>query len=112
MTGNKYSITAHQSFDASRAIVGLPTKNQCVEWYREVAGWDPAPEMPWGVAFWLFRTTVVMQGIAARYASRQASGKTAREIGLQMIPHAKMALGHIAEVKRKQEDLSVVKSQL
>lgn len=112
ITDNTYGITAHQSFDTSKAIAGLPTMNQCVQWYREAAEWDPAPDVPWGVAFWLFRTTVVMQGIAARYASRQASGTTARELGLQVIPHAKMALDHIAEVKRRQEDCDVVKSRL
>ena len=101
MTDNPYNITAHQTFNTSKAIAGLPTVNQCIEWYSEIAGWNPAPDMPWGVAFWLFRTTVVMQGIAARYASRQASGTTAKEFGLQMRPHAKMALQHI-EVKRKQ----------
>jgi aminoglycoside phosphotransferase (APT) family kinase protein len=112
MTDNTYGITAHQAFDTSRATAGLPTMNQCVEWYRQVAGWDPAPDIPWGVAFWLFRTTVVMQGIAARYASRQASGTTAREFGLQMKPHARMASDHIAEVKRKQEGAVFMKGRL
>jgi len=112
VTNNMYGITAHQTFDTSRVIAGLPTMNQCIEWYRQVAGWDPAPDIPWGAAFWLFRTTVVMQGIAARYASRQASGTTAEEFGSQMIPHAKMAVNHIAKVKRKPEDIEVVKSRL
>jgi aminoglycoside phosphotransferase (APT) family kinase protein len=112
MTDNTYGITAHQTFDTSSVIPGLPTMKQCVEWYSEVAGWDPAPYMPWGVAFWLFRTTVVMQGIAARYASRQASGTTAREFGLQMKPHAMMALDHIAQVKRSQKDAVVIKGHL
>ena len=112
MTDNTYDITAHQTFDASNVIAGLPTMNQCVEWYSEVAGWYPAPDMSWGVAFWLFRTTVVMQGIAARYASRQASGTTAKDFGLQMRPHAKMALQHIEEVKRKQRGSVVLKGRL
>jgi aminoglycoside phosphotransferase (APT) family kinase protein len=111
MTDNPYNITAHQTFNTSKAIAGLPTVNQCVEWYSEIAGWNPVPDMPWGVAFWLFRTTVVMQGIAARYASRQASGTTAKEFGLQMRPHAKMALQHI-EVKRKQGFDVVLKGRL
>jgi aminoglycoside phosphotransferase (APT) family kinase protein len=111
MTDNPYNITAHQTFNTSKAIAGLPTVNQCIEWYSEIAGWNPAPDMPWGVAFWLFRTTVVMQGIAARYASRQASGTTAKEFGLQMRPHAKMALQHI-EVKRKQVFGVVLKGRL
>jgi aminoglycoside phosphotransferase (APT) family kinase protein len=111
MTDNPYNITAHQTFDTSKVIAGLPTVNQCVEWYSEIAGWNPAPDMPWGVAFWLFRTTVVMQGIAARYASRQASSTAAKEFGLQMRPYTKMALQHI-EVKRKQGFDVVLKGQL
>lgn len=112
MTSNVYGITAHQTFDTSKVVAGLPTMNQCIEWYRQVAGWDPAPDMPWGVAFWLFRTTVVMQGIAARYASRQASGTTASEFGSQMIPHAKMVVDQIARVNRILEDVEVVKSRV
>ena len=111
MTDNAYGITAHQTFDTSKVIAGLPTINQCAEWYSEVARWNPAPDMSWGVAFWSFRTTVVMQGIAARYASRQASGTTAKEFGLQMRPHAKMALPHIEEVKRNQGSV-VLKGRL
>ena len=53
-----------------------------------------------------------MQGIAARYASRQASGTTAKEFGLQMKPHAMMALQHIEEVKRKQGFGVVLKGRL
>jgi hypothetical protein len=108
MTDNPYNITAHQTFDTSKVIAGLPTVNQCVEWYSEIAGWNPAPDMPWGVAFWLFRTTVVMQGIAA---PRQASSTVAKEFGLQMRPYTKMALQHI-EVKRKQGFDVVLKGQL
>jgi aminoglycoside phosphotransferase (APT) family kinase protein len=111
MADNAYGITAHQRFDTSKVITGLPTMDQCVEWYSEVAGWNPEPDMSWGVAFWLFRTTVVMQGIAARYASRQASSTTTKEFGLQMRPHAKMALPHIEEVKRNQGSV-VLKGRL
>ena len=85
---------------------------QCVDWYSEAAGWNPAPDMTWAVAFWLFRTTVVMQGIAARYASRQASGTTAREFGSQMVPHAEMALDHIVGAKRKRKDAGALKGRL
>ena len=112
MTDNTYGITAHQMFDTSKVIAGLPTMDQCIEWYGEVAGWDPVPAISWGVAFWLFRTTVVMQGIAARYASRQATGATAKEFGLQMRSHAKMALDHIANVKRRQGDGVALKGRL
>ena len=112
MTDNTYGITAHQTFDTSRRLAGLPSMEQCIDWYAEVAGWNPAPDMRWGVTFWLFRTTVVMQGIAARYASRQASGTTAREFGLQMIPHAKMTLDQIVEIQRQCKADAVMKGRL
>ena len=27
---------------------GLPTKEQVIEWYAEIAGWDPKPDLVWG----------------------------------------------------------------
>ncbi|KOS18653.1 Acyl-CoA dehydrogenase family member 10 [Escovopsis weberi] len=58
---------------------GLPTADQMLGWYAEVAGYDPRPDMPWGAAFTVFRLAVVVQGIAARYAARQASSANAKE---------------------------------
>jgi aminoglycoside phosphotransferase (APT) family kinase protein len=52
---------------------GLPTQDQLIKWYAEMAGWDPSPDIPFGNAFGFFKATVVSQGIAARYAVRQAS---------------------------------------
>ncbi|KAK5990477.1 putative acyl-CoA dehydrogenase IBR3 [Cladobotryum mycophilum] len=57
---------------------GLPQVEQILEWYTEVSGYDPRPEMPWGSAFAIFRLAVVLQGIAARYAARQASSANAK----------------------------------
>jgi aminoglycoside phosphotransferase (APT) family kinase protein len=70
---------------------GLPTKEQCIEWYAAVAGWDPTPDMTWADAFAVYRSTIIMQGIAARYAMRQASSPKAREYGIQMKPLAEVA---------------------
>lgn len=67
---------------------GLPTKQQCIEWYRKVAGWDPRPDMTWGEAFGIYRGSIIMQGIAARYALRQASSARAQEYAVQMRPFA------------------------
>jgi len=61
---------------------GLPTRAQCVEWYSEVAGWTPTPlELAWGDAFSLYKLCVIIQGIKARWARRQASSAIAREQG-------------------------------
>lgn len=66
---------------------GLPTRAQCVEWYGEVAGWGPSKiELAWGDAFSLYKLCVIMQGIAARYAARQASSAKAKEHGEKMYP--------------------------
>lgn len=55
------------------ATPGLPTIEQVVQWYREESGYDVQQDLLWGSAFGGFRGAVIMQGIAARYANRQAS---------------------------------------
>ena len=75
--------------------VGLPTRSQCVKWYAEVAGWDPSAEVGWGDTFATFRNGVIMQGIAARYALRQASSEKAKEIGELMGPYGDFTWGLI-----------------
>lgn len=50
-------------------------------WYAEVAEWDPAPELAWGTAFAMFRDSIIFQGIASRYAVRQASSIEAKKVG-------------------------------
>jgi len=81
------------------ATPGLPTKPQCMAWYREVAGWDPAPEMTWGDAFGIYRGSIIMQGIAARYALRQASSAKAKEYAVQMKPFAEVGWHLVQECK-------------
>ncbi|OAP58545.1 hypothetical protein AYL99_07635 [Fonsecaea erecta] len=82
---------------------GLPTKEQCLAWYRDVAGWDPrgdsGGDMAWADAFALFRTSVMIQGIAARWAVRQASGEgeSAAALALQRFPYARAALKMVRE---------------
>ena len=65
---------------------GLPTRGECIEWYAEISGWDPHDEIQWGDSFGVFRNSVIMQGIAARYALRQASSEQAQEYAAQMGP--------------------------
>jgi aminoglycoside phosphotransferase (APT) family kinase protein len=78
---------------------GLPTQKQAVEWYREVAEWDPAPDLPWGAAFGFFRNNVIMQGIAARHALRQASSAKAKDYADMMNPFAEFTWALVKKAK-------------
>lgn len=85
------------------ATAGLPSRDQLLAWYSEVAGWDPRPDMTWGDAFGTYRGAVIMQGIAARYALRQASSAKAMDYGSQMKPYAEIAWDLVQEYKRTHE---------
>jgi aminoglycoside phosphotransferase (APT) family kinase protein len=83
------------------ATPGLPTKEQCAQWYSEAAGWDPSPDLKWGEAFGIYRGCIIMQGIAARYALRQASSERAMEYGKGMKPWAEVSWTLIKEYKEE-----------
>ncbi|KIY02906.1 uncharacterized protein Z520_01371 [Fonsecaea multimorphosa CBS 102226] len=91
---------SHPAFAVDGGPPGLPTKEQCLEWYSEVARWDPRREIVWADAFAIFRTSVMIQGIAARYAVRQASGEgeSAAALALQRFPYARAALRMVREL--------------
>jgi aminoglycoside phosphotransferase (APT) family kinase protein len=91
---------ANKSFQPG-ATPGLPSKDQLMAWYAETAGWDPKPDMTWGDAFGTYRAAIIMQGIAARYALRQASSPKAQEYGAQMGPFAEIAWDLVQEYKGK-----------
>ncbi|OCK77923.1 APH-domain-containing protein [Lepidopterella palustris CBS 459.81] len=82
------------------ATEGLPSREQVISWYSEVAGWDPTPEMTWGDAFGIYRSSIIVQGIAARYALRQASSEKASDYAAQMKPFAEIAWDLVQEYKR------------
>lgn len=90
----------HRGF-LSGATPGLPSPEQVVCWYSEVAGWDPAPELAWGTAFSMFRQSVIMQGIAARVAQRQASSAQAKVYADSFRPFGEFAWGLILKAKGK-----------
>ena len=88
------------------ATAGLPTKQECVEWYEEVIGEKvPDRELTWADAFGTYRGSVIMQGIAARYALRQASSEKAGDYAAQMGPFGLLAWDFVQEfiTKTKQE---------
>lgn len=80
-----------------------------MEWYCEIAGWDPYGESRWGDAFGVFRNSVIMQGIAARYALRQASSESAQDYATQMGPFGDFAW---SLVRRLQEEATSEKAKL
>lgn len=82
------------------ATPGLPTLQQTLQWYVEASGYDARSELAWGRAFGGFRTGVIMQGIAARYAQRQASGQTAKQYAAQMGPYGEWAFELVAKLQR------------
>ncbi|KAI6770023.1 hypothetical protein HG530_004652 [Fusarium avenaceum] len=61
------------------ATPGLPQPEQILEWYTAQSGYDARPEVPWGMSFSIWKLAGVCQGIAARYALRQASSEKARQ---------------------------------
>ena len=88
------------AFAPSTMPSGLPSRTQCIQWYAEIAGWDPGPESGWGDAFGVFRNSVIMQGIAARYAQRQASSDRAQEYAVQTGPFGEFAWGLVAQLQQ------------
>ena len=64
---------------APGATPGMPTLDQCIQWYKEYSGYDVRRDLAWGRAFYAFKTACNMQGIAARYAARQHNNAGAGE---------------------------------
>ncbi|KAL8722392.1 MAG: hypothetical protein Q9225_001123 [Loekoesia sp. 1 TL-2023] len=89
------------AFSLSATTPGLPSHAQCIEWYAAIAGWDPSSESGWSDAFGVFRNSVIMQGIAARYATRQASSARAEEYAVQMKPFGEFAWGLVDRLKQQ-----------
>ncbi|ORY66461.1 phosphotransferase enzyme family protein [Pseudomassariella vexata] len=83
------------------ATSGLPTPEKIMAWYRDEAGWDPVPEMNWAVAFSVFRSSAICQGIAARVATRQASSEQARQYGDMIGPYGEFAWSLVEKVREK-----------
>jgi aminoglycoside phosphotransferase (APT) family kinase protein len=100
-------INAAASPEASKllpgAIKGLPSREDCIRWYSEVAGWDPKPDLTWGDTFCMFRTSIVLQGIAARYALRQASSERASDYGKMMRPFAMSTWERVKKMKEESQ---------
>lgn len=92
---------SHKAFHPSAHTPGLPTRDQCIQWYREVAGWDPAPELAWSTAFAMWRDSIIFQGIASRYAVRQASSEQAKKVGEEIVPAAEICWELVGRAKER-----------
>jgi aminoglycoside phosphotransferase (APT) family kinase protein len=78
---------------------GLPTQQELIRWYTEVSGYDPRADLVWGSAFGFFRATCIYQGIAARYAVRQASSAKAKDNAERRHYFAQLAWNHFQQAR-------------
>ncbi|KAJ5678475.1 uncharacterized protein N7477_004108 [Penicillium maclennaniae] len=91
-----------EAFQPGR-VPGLPSREDCIRWYSAVAGYDPTEDILWGDAFFAFRGSVIMQGIAARFAGRQASSARASEYAKRAKPFALYAWEQVKQVQRQSQ---------
>lgn len=85
------------------AYPGLPTLEQCIEWYKS-SGYNVSRDLAWGRSFYLFRGCVNMQGIAARYARRQASSANAKEFSANRMKHAEEVWRTMQHLQRQHQN--------
>ncbi|KAL5364745.1 kinase-like domain-containing protein [Aspergillus floccosus] len=78
---------------------GLPTRDELMRWYAEFSGYDVSADIVWGDAFMSWRSSVIMQGIKARYALRQASSARAHEYAEKMVPMALAAWERVEKLQ-------------
>lgn len=91
---------SNKSFHPSNLLAGLPTREACIELYANTLGYtNVTQDIPWGTAFAMFRNSIIFQGIAARYAVRQASSAQAKKVGEEMGPMAEVCIGLIEEAR-------------
>jgi aminoglycoside phosphotransferase (APT) family kinase protein len=108
-TYTSFSTVRHNSSPpfsptAEPCTPGIPSREQVVKWYAEVAGWDPAPDLAWGTAFAMWRDSVIFQGIASRYAVRQASSEKAKRVGEEMGPVAEICWELVERARGKRAE--------
>lgn len=98
-TASHGGVNAHPEFLAG-ATPGLPQPAQLVRWYAQTSGWDPTSELNWGMAFNMFRSSAICQGIAARLAQRQASSEQAKRHADTRGPLAEVAWHLVGKSKQ------------
>ncbi|KAL7627427.1 hypothetical protein AAE478_001620 [Parahypoxylon ruwenzoriense] len=84
------------------ATPGLPAPADVLSWYAAAAGWAPTPEeVAWAAAFGVFRLAAICQGIAARFATRQASSANAHAHASAARPLGEFAWKLVSEQREK-----------
>lgn len=101
LSSSELASRMNPAFTPSASTPGLPTRRQCIHWYAKLAGWNPIAESLWGDSFGVFRNSIVMQGIVARYALRQASSEKAKEYAAQMRPFGEFAWGLVQQCQNE-----------
>jgi aminoglycoside phosphotransferase (APT) family kinase protein len=86
-------------------VPGLPSREDCIRWYAGVNGWDPTTDLPLGDAFFMFRTTVFVQSITARYARRQDSKAQEKYVGRE-VQYAADTWRQLQQVKQMKQQSS------
>lgn len=77
--------------DADLATLGIPSLDEIVEIYCEIARWTEVPDLRWYFAFNMFRMAGIVQGIKRRLLDGNASGANALEATCHLVPLAKEA---------------------
>lgn len=54
---------------------GMPQPEQIVEWYAQSGDYNPKPDFDFGIAFSVWKTAVMCQGIEARMVIGQAGSE-------------------------------------
>ncbi|SMY24961.1 unnamed protein product [Zymoseptoria tritici ST99CH_1A5] len=99
--GKAVSAPGGNSF-SSGDLEGLPTKAQVLDWYHAIVPWRYSDkEVTWGDAFGQYRGAIICQGIAARYAVRQASSEKASDYGRMMGPYGEQAWESVQKYMRQ-----------
>ncbi|KAL2842009.1 kinase-like domain-containing protein [Aspergillus pseudoustus] len=74
------------------ALQGLPTSAQVVEQYRQQASYDPGSSLTYGNAFVLMKNCVILHGIKARVARKQASSALATQYAMHLARIVQLAV--------------------
>lgn len=106
LSGSSGTGASQDSFSPGKTP-GLPTYEQCIKWYSEVAGWEYSPrELSWGNAMNAYKGSIIMQGIAARFAVRQASSEKAKDYADKMPLLGEVAFDLVKNTKKEGQKAS------
>lgn len=86
-----YMIGCGGLSDVDIAALGLPDESAYVQRYCRLTGRDGIPEWPFFMAFSMFRSAAIVQGVYARALQNNGANATGLEIGLYAEPVAEIA---------------------